>query len=76
MEEDGEAGKFSMKVERTIWKPEADIESSVAIVPDVTTIAQPGFGIQVIWNDPTRLWQPIFIVTFWRWRLSIGWLYD
>lgn len=40
----------------------------------VRRIEQPGFGVEVLWNDPDKLLKPVVCVRAWRWVLQIGWL--
>lgn len=59
-----------MRTEKTDWP--TDFENTVAPI-HVATLDQPGFGMELFWNTP-KLWQPTFVVHFWRWQLTIGWM--
>ena len=35
---------------------------------------QPGFGVELRWNQPRKPWKPFLVITLWRWSINIGWL--
>lgn len=63
-----------MKVETTQWEPLPEVETGYAN-DAVCDPVQPGFGLTLGWNVPARWWEPFAVLTLWKLRVSVGWLY-
>lgn len=65
--------RAEVRFETTDWTPltEAEPQPSASLNNE----DQPGFCIELAWNDARKFWQPFLVIKFWRWRLQIGWLY-
>lgn len=77
-----------MNVEKTHWPvdgyddPEMRREFGYLSNVDMKTkfdytsdLVQPGFGIEISWNQPKFWWKLYLVVNVWHWRIQIGWLY-
>jgi hypothetical protein len=68
-----------MKVKRMSWN-ETEYQRDYANLLTLpcaglqSSDRQPGFSIEIGWNEPSKLLKPFFTVLIWRWRVQIGWL--
>lgn len=60
-----------MELKKTTWDWR---EGGNDLAESHDVMEQPGFGFQLIWNEPHILYKPCLVLHFWRWRLQIGWL--
>ena len=67
----------SARLYHTVWPPACD-PNGYRLSPGIQPIheEQPGFSIGVFWNRPENRRRPYFVLTLWRWSLTIGWLVD
>lgn len=43
-------------------------------IDESTPEDQPGFGIDLRWWHPEQKHKPYVVVSFWRWRVQVGWV--
>lgn len=67
-----------MRVDKTVWpmSPTTVLAGDLLDLEDDMLEQQPGFGIELRWNDPVAWWKPFLAVRFWWWLLQIGWLVE
>ncbi len=63
-----------MNITKTQWPDELAEEENQFAAGGVV-MAQPAFGWNLLWNNPKKLHKPCLTIEFWRFHISIGWMF-
>ncbi len=64
-----------MEITKTWWHPFPNIRPEPGMSVHEIIEEQPGFGLEIRWNNPRRWWEPFLVISLWRRKIQIGWLY-
>jgi len=79
VEREEERGRV-MHIEKTAWGENEvhwcreSMDNRMSFEP-TTNEGQPEIGLLIAWNEPRKPWKPFIVISLWRWRVQIGFLW-